>query len=321
MEPSPLPAPELTVLIISFNTRDMTLKCLETLYAQARTPLRVVVWDNTSDDGSADAVAEHFPQVELVRSPENTGFAEGNNRAARGTTTEWLLLLNSDTEVLDHAIDRLLEFARAHPENGIYGGRTVFADGRLNNGSAMNSLTPWSSFCHATGLVTAFKNTALFDTEAIGSWQRDNVREVDIIQGSFFLIPTRLWQEFDGFDRRYWMYGEEVDLCHRMRAKGWQPVMTPDAEIIHHGGASRNSKAAKFIQVARSRATLMQLHWPRFWRPWGRAMLWLWGANRYAISAAMKAVGLKGSTERHEVWTEVWKNRNLWLNGWPKDAG
>lgn len=318
MEPETPTEPELTVMVISYNTRALTLACLETLHAAThRVRFRTVVWENASTDGSAEAIAAAFPQVTLIRSPENVGFARANNAIAETAATEWLLLLNTDTEVHDGAIDRLMDFARAHPENGIYGGRTLFPDGSLNPTSCWNRLTPWSAFCHATGLVAAFKHTALFDSEAIGAWQRDSVREVDIVTGCFFLIPTALWRDLGGFDPRFFMYGEETDLCYRARARGWRPIVTPEATIMHLGGASRSSPAAKRIQVAQARASLIELHWPPVWRPWGRAMLWLWVANR---TAAARLLALLGRREPYALWSEVWARRREWLGGWRSSA-
>jgi N-acetylglucosaminyl-diphospho-decaprenol L-rhamnosyltransferase len=308
--------PALTVQIVSYNTRDLTLRCLETLLAATAAPMRVVVLDNASDDGSADAVAAAFPQVELIRSPDNLGFARANNVIAGTAATEWLLLLNSDTEVLPGAVDALLAFAVANPAHGIYGGRTLFPDGSLNRGSCYDRLTPWSAFCHATGLVAAFKGSALFDSENIGGWARDSVREVDIVSGCFFLTRTALWRELGGFDARFFMYGEEVDLCHRARARGWRPVVTPAATIVHLGGASRSSPASKRIQVARSRASVVALHWPARWRPWGRAMLWLWAANRYAAASLMARAGVGRAAGARGLWAEVWARRRDWLRGW-----
>ena len=313
-DPADPAAPELTVMVISFNTRELTLRCLETLHAGTRaTRFRTMVWDNASSDGSADAVARAFPQVTLIRSPENVGFARANNRIAEAATTAWLLLLNTDTEVFDGAIDRLMAFARARPENGIYGGRTLFPDGSLNPTSCWMAMSPWSAFCHATGLVAAFKASALFNTEGIGGWQRDSVRAVDIVTGCFLLVPTAVWRALDGFDPQFFMYGEEVDLCHRARARGWQPIVTPEATIMHLGGASRDSPAAKRIQVARARASFVALHWSPAWRPWGRAMLWLWAANRYAGS---RLLGLVGRGGQRALWAEVWARRRDWLPGW-----
>ena len=315
--------PELTVVVVSYNTRDLTLTCLDTLFSATRdTAFRVILWDNASADGSADAVAARFPAAEhpglaLVRSPDNIGFARANNRAAERVDTEWLLLLNPDTEVHDGAIDRLMAFARAHPAHGIYGGRTVFPDGSLNIASCWNRITPWSAFCHAVGLTAVFKRSRLFDTEAIGPWARDSVREVDIVVGCFLLIRTELWRALGGFDEIFWMYGEEADLCLRARALGCRPVITPEATIMHLVGASSQRRADKLAQVQKARATLMRRHWPALWQPWGRAMLWLWIALRRGAAGAVAA--LSPTPERVAVrdkWAELWHSRRDWMAGY-----
>lgn len=313
MPDAPHRRPELTIILVSFNTRALTLRCLETVFRETRdTAFRVVVWDNASADGSADAVAERFPQAELVRSAENVGFARANNAVAAQAGAPWLLLLNTDTEVLAGAIDRLMAFARAHPGNGIYGGRTVFADGALNAASCWNRITPWSAFCHAVGLTALFKRTALFDTEAIGGWRRDSVREVDIVSGCFFLIRAELWNALGGFDPAFWMYGEEADLCLRARASGVRPIVTPEATIVHLGGASGVSPASKAMQVARARVTLMLRHWGPA-RPLAKPLMWLWAATRRAGSAASALVGGAASAEK---WRSVWRDRASWIGGY-----
>ena len=196
-------APNLTVIIVSYNTRDLTLAALHTLYTTTKaTVFRTVVFDNASTDSSAEAVAAAFPQVELIRSAENLGFARANNVVAEASCSDWLLLLNPDTECHAGAVDNLMAFARANPQAGIYGGRTVFPDGRLNIASCWNCITLWSVFCIATGLTAAFPRTALFDPEAMGGWQRDTVREVDIVVGCFLLIRRDLWTRLGGFDLR-----------------------------------------------------------------------------------------------------------------------
>jgi GT2 family glycosyltransferase len=297
--------PALTVVLVSFNTRALTLRCLGTLFAQTRqTPMRVVVWDNASQDGSADAVAAEFPQVELIRSAENIGFARANNAAAEGAETPWLLLLNTDTEVLDGAVDRLVAFAGARPGHGIYGGRTLFPDGALNTASCWNRITPWSALCLATGLTALFRGSALFNPEAIAGWRRDSVREVDIVSGCFFLIRAELWRALGGFDPRFWMYGEEADLCLRARALGARPLIAPEATIMHLGGASSVSSASRTMQVARARTTLMRRHWRPALRALAAPTMWLWGALRRL-----------GAGDRAK-WRAVWAGRDDWLAGY-----
>ena len=305
---------ELTVIVVSYNTRALTLKCLETLYDATReVAFETILFDNASSDGSADAVADAFPQVRLVRSGENLGFARANNEAAKLAGGAWLLLLNPDTEVHDGAIDRLIAFAKAHPQHGIYGGRTVFPDGSLNIASCWNRITPWSAFCMAVGLTALFKRSALFNPEGMGAWRRDSVREVDIVVGCFFLIPRALWRELEGFDTRYYMYGEEADLCLRAAARGWRPVITPDATIMHLVGAASATRAAKVVQVAKARTTLIDTHWRPGLRGWGRAMMWLWGAMRYAGSQILALAPGRRHKERRALWRAVWRERRDWM--------
>ena len=310
-------SPSLTVIIVSYNTRDLTLAALRTLYATTQaTGFHTVVLDNASSDGSADAVAEAFPQVELIRSTENLGFARANNVVAAAARSGWLLLLNPDTECHAGAVDNLLAFARANPQAGIYGGRTVFPDGRLNIASCWNRITPWSVFCLATGLTAAFPRSALFDTEAMGGWQRDTGREVDIVVGCFLLIRRELWERLGGFDLRYFMYGEEADLCLRARRLGFHPMITPDAQIMHLVGAASASKVGTRILVTKARVTLIRDHWPRGLVPLGVAMMWLWGGTRIAASWLLARTGQRRGPERLMYWSEVWTRRAEWLKGY-----
>jgi hypothetical protein len=308
---------DLTVIVISYNTRDLTLTCLETLYAdRMQTRFHTVVLDNASSDGSAEAIAERFPQVELIASDENLGFARANNVVAAEATTEWLLLLNPDTEVHAGAVDTLLAFSKAHPEAGITGGRTVFPDGSLNIASCWMRITPWSVFCMATGLTAAFRDSALFNPEGMGSWQRDSVREVDVVVGCFLMIPRALWQDLGGFNLKYFMYGEEADLCLRARAKGYRPMITPEAEIMHLVGASTGKTGDKLMMLAKSRVTLIRDHWPRALVPLGLAMMWFWGAVRVVSSRLLALSGRARHGKTAEKWRSIWARRGEWLEGY-----
>jgi GT2 family glycosyltransferase len=307
----------LTVIVVSYNTRDLTLAALRTLFAQTREmAMKVVVFDNASDDGSADAIAAAFPDVQLIRSSENLGFARANNLVAEKADTEWLLLLNPDTEVHAGAVDRLVAFAQAHPKAGIYGGRTVFPDGSLNMASCWMRITPWSTVCNALGLSAIFPNSAVFNPEAIGGWQRDTVRDVDIVVGCFFLIRTEIWQRLGGFDLRYFMYGEEADLCLRAKRLGYQPVITPEAEIMHIVGAASKNRADKIMLLARARATLIRDHWPKRWIPFGLGMMVLWSAMRAAGFSGLAKLSAGRYAVKAATWTGVWKARHKWIRGY-----
>lgn len=304
-----LPA-DVTVIMVSYNTRELTLRALETLFANAGdVSMKVVVWDNASHDGSADAIAQGFPNVELVRSAENIGFARANNAVAARADTQWLLLLNPDTETHPGAVEALVRFARTRPQAGIVGGRTVFPDGTLNPASCWNTITPWSLLCNALGLARLFPRSELFNSEAIGGWQRASVREVDVVVGCLLLTSTRLWRELGGFAEKYWMYGEEHDLCLRAAARGYRPAITPDAEIMHLVGASTAVKADKAIKVQRARATIVRDHWSPALVPVGIGLMWLAGALRRIGTMA-------GNRDSADRWRAIWAARREWLAGY-----
>jgi N-acetylglucosaminyl-diphospho-decaprenol L-rhamnosyltransferase len=312
---------DVTIIIVSYNTRDMTVECIQSIQTQS-TSVRyeVIVVDNGSADGSAEAVRTKFPNVKLIASQENLGFAGANNLAATHAGGRRLLLLNPDTVVLDHAIDRLHEFAVSNPECRIWGGRTVFADGSLNPQSCWGRPTLWSLFCSATGLST-LKRSSLFNPEGYGGWQRDTVRAVDIVVGCFFLIDRDLWEELHGFDSVFFMYGEEADLCLRAQEVGARPTITPTATIIHYAGASEPDRADKLIKLLASRTTLIKRHWSPLSASAGRLLLLTGALVRLVIFGIFyNLLGRADFQDKAQKWREVWAGRHRWVNGWSESG-
>lgn len=310
---------DVSVIIVSYNTRELTLTALETLFEHAGPiAMEVLLWDNASSDGSADAVADAFPDVTLVRSPENLGFAAANNAAAKMASADWLLLLNPDTETYPSAIRNLYDFALDNPQAGIVGGRTVFPNGSLNPSSCWSQISLWSIFCSAFGLTAAFPKSNVFNPEAFGNWQRDTKRKVDIVSGCFFMLPTQLWNELGGFREKYFMYGEEADMCLRARAMGYQPMITPEAQIMHLVGASTTLRSDKVVSLQRARATLIRDHWPKWKVPLGLALMWQWSANRRLFHFVLGLFG-RGTAGR-STWDKVWQERHVWLNGYQANS-
>ncbi|MEM6587053.1 MAG: glycosyltransferase family 2 protein [Pseudomonadota bacterium] len=314
--PSDTDPAEITVIMVSYKTRDLTLKALETLHNTTKTAFKTILFDNASGDGTAEAVTAQFPDVDVIASPENLGFAKANNLAAGRADTEWLLLLNPDTECHEGAVDNLLAFSKSHPKAGITGGRTVFPDGSLNIASCWMRMTPWSTFCNATGLRALFPKSEFFNSEAMGAWPRDSVREVDIVVGCFLMLRRTLWQRLGGFDPRYFMYGEEADLCLRAKALGYRPMITPDAQIMHLVGASSGSARVKHaVMVAKARMTLIEDHWPRPAIAFGRAMMTLWaGLRAYGLGALTRTTGQKKDAAK--TWRGIWAERANWRQGY-----
>lgn len=310
-----------SIIIVSFNTRQMTLACLRSIYAQALSSnFEIVLVDNASEDGSVAAIREEFPQVRLLAEAENHGFARANNLAAEYAQGDYLLLLNPDTLVLDHAIDKLLDFAQQMPEAGIWGGRTVFADGSLNPTSCWRRMTLWNLFCRAVGLSLIFRKSEIFNPESYGGWQRDSVRRVDIVTGCLFLIKRKMWVRLGGFAPAFFMYGEEADLCLRARKIGCRPMITPEATIVHYGGASEKTRAGKLIKLLTAKVELVRRHFPIWQRGAGVGLLMLWVLTRYA-GYSFLALLLHGQSlqETADSWGASWRHRRTWLRGYAEE--
>lgn len=301
-------APTLSIIVVSYNTREMTLDCLRSVVAETATPHELIVVDNASADGSAEAIAAAFPDALLLAETENHGFARANNIAAARARGEFVLLLNPDTLVLDGALDRLAAFARARPGARIWGGRTLFGDRRLNPASAWGRMTLWNILCRGAGLTGLFPKSPLFNGEAYGGWDRGSVREVDIVSGCMFLIRRADWERLGGFDSTFVMYGEEADLCLRAAAElGARPAVTPEATIVHYGGASETVRAEKMVRLLRAKAELIRRHLPAWQQPIARRAFRLWPLTRHlAARLRRRPAG---------DWGEIWARRAEWQDG------
>ncbi len=301
--------PDVGVIIVSYHSARQIGACLESVYARTRhVTLDVVVLDNAPGDGTAEVIRRDFPAVRLITPGRNLGFAAGVNRAARETRAPHLLLLNPDTVLLDGAIDTIDAFARQHPRHGIYGGRTLRPDGTLEPSSCWGLPSLWSLAMFASGLSTLAPRNRWLDPESLGRWPRDTVRPVGVVTGCFLLIQRSLWEQLGGFDERYFMYGEDADLAMRAAALGYQPVICPDARLVHEVGQSSATPAAKMLLLFRGKACLVRTHWKGLRRATGLALL-------------VAGVALRASLGQ-DRWRAVWRQRGVWMPGYaPLPAG
>lgn len=304
----------LSILVISFNTREMTLACLRSVFAHTDSiTFELIVVDNASSDGSASAIESEFAgRVKLIASKSNLGFAAGNNLAAKYANGNYLLLLNPDTLVQDDAIGKLLDFALRLPDAGIWGGRTVFDSGVLNPGSCWSKQTLWSLTSQLTGISSIIRKSTFFNPEGIGAWNREGTRHVDIVSGCFLMIRRDLWTKLNGFQEEFYMYGEDADLCLRARRLGASPVITGSSTIVHYGGASEVVRSDKMVRLLKAKTLLIQKHFPRHNRWLGRNLLALWPLTRYWAHSLLVIMGRRPSSESRSVWREVWDRRSEW---------
>ena len=313
--------PQVSIIIISYNTREMTLACLASVYAQTQAAFEIIVVDNASTDGSAAAIAQAYPEVTVLAETQNHGFGRAHHVAMPHAQAPWVVLLNPDTVVLDGALDKLLTFAKQRPDAGIWGGRTVFADGSLNPASCWGRMTLWSLFCRTSGLTAIFPRSELFNSESFGAWPRDTERQVDIVSGCLFLLKRATWDALDGFDPVFHMYGEEADLCLRAARIGVLPAVTPRAEIVHYGAASDTVRADKMVRLLSAKMSLIIRHFGSVQGTFAKLLLWLWPLSRaIAMQAASTVTGHPHRRAKAAEWWQVWQRRSEWQDGFAPEA-
>jgi GT2 family glycosyltransferase len=236
--PPAAPAPRLSIVVLSWNTRDLLAACLASLRAvRAEAPHQLIVVDNASHDGSADLVARDFPEAELLRNPRNDGYAQGNNLGAAAARGEYLLLLNSDTEVRPGALPTLLRFLDEHPGHAACGPRLDFPDGRPQL-SCKRFPTLRTAIFYDTWFERRFPRNRELPRYLMRDFDHTSSRDVDQPPGAAFLVRRALWQELGGFDPQLWLFFNDVDLCRRLAASGQRIAYVAEARILHHEGAS-----------------------------------------------------------------------------------
>ena len=235
---------DLSIVVVSYNTKAMTEACLDSVYRNlCRLNAQVILVDNDSKDGSVDMVRERFPQVELIANADNRGFAKANNQGFALCKGEYILLLNSDTVVLDDVLQRSVEYAREHRDVGAFGCRVLNTD-RTMQPTCSGFPTLFRLLLLATSL-DRLKGPAFLDGYLLRRWKRDTERDVEVISGCYMLIRREVLEQVGGLDERFFFFGEETDWCLRMRQAGWRLVFAPVGEIIHHGGGSVRKLAFK----------------------------------------------------------------------------
>jgi GT2 family glycosyltransferase len=231
--PRTLPRPEISIVVVSYNTRDLLRRCLATIASSdtARSYETIVV-DNASQDGSPDVVASEFPNVRLVRNRANSGYSRAVNQAIRLAKGRYILILNPDIEVLPGAIDALSAHMDEYPHIGIAGGKLLNPDGTLQY-SCRTFYTLATLLHRRTILGKLFPNSQVVRRHLMMDWDHASAREVDWMLGACLMVRSQAIQEVGLMDERFFMYFEDVDWCYRMKQHGWGVVYVPDAVMKH----------------------------------------------------------------------------------------
>ncbi len=305
--------PDLSVIIVSWNVRELLANCLESVRRSA-TDAEVIVVDSASSDGSAQMVRERFPWVELIAERENVGFTRGNNIALARARGRHLLLLNPDTVVHGDALERMVAYLDAHPQVGIVGPRVLNADGSTQS-TRRRFPTLATAFFESTWLQ-GYAPRRVLARYYVQDKPDSGTFEVDWVQGCALMARREVYEQIGGLDEGYVMYSEELDWCRRAKSVGWRVVYVGEARITHYGGqSSAQVPARKHIYFQQSKI--------RYFRKFhGRAAAWSlraflvasYGAQ-LALEAAKWALGHKRALRAERVRTYARVLRALALGG------
>lgn len=252
---------DVSILIVNWNTRDVLHGCLKSIYEQTLgVTFEIIVVDNASTDGSAKMVRQKFPSAILIENSENRGFAAANNQGMAIAKGKYILLLNSDTIVLDNAIAKTKAFADANPKAAVVGCRVLNPDRSLQPTCLMfPSLL--NMVLSTFWLHRFFPKNKFFGRAELTWWDKNDVREVDVVGGCFMLVRRDAMNQVGLMDEQFFMYSEDVDWCYRFHKAGWKVIYTPSAEIIHLGSESSKQATTKMmLQQRGSKLLFLKKH-------------------------------------------------------------
>jgi GT2 family glycosyltransferase len=285
---------DLSVVIVSYNVSSFLDQTLATLDDSAREfEYEVFVVDNASPDDSVDMVRRKHPRVKLIANSDNRGFAAANNQALRLASGKYILLLNPDTVLRRDTIRTMIEFLDSHPEAGGAGCKVINPDGTLQLACRRGFPTPGVAFFKLIGLSSIFPKSRTFGAYNLTYLDPDAVAEVDAVSGSFMMLRKEALDRVGHLDETFFMYGEDLDLCYRIKQDGWKIYYIPTTEIIHFKGES--AKTVPSVRSIRDFYTAMHIfvrkHHQGSFRLFPRGLLiagiYIWMALVYGFQALL----------------------------------
>lgn len=242
-------APELSIVVVSWNCREILARCLRAVFeSRMEMPFEVIVVDNASTDGTPQEIPRLFPEVRLLANPDNLGFGKANNQGFRVARGRWIMLLNPDAfPATPDTFAGMLRFLEAHPEFAGAGCRLVHADGSHQVGDAGFKATPGNVVAYASGLSQFFPGRGglfLGKVPAKAGWI-----DVDWICGAFFIIGRTVIETVGGFDERYFMYGEDIEWGCRIRRHGYRLAYVPGETVMHLQGGTQDAAVSEKIST------------------------------------------------------------------------
>ena len=239
---------DLSILIVNYNTCKLTLDCLQSVFASITGyTIEVIVIDNHSIDSSVESISVEYPQATLISNNDNTGFAKANNQGMEIAKGRHILLLNSDTIIREDTLETMILFMDQNSTVGASGCKIILPDGTLDKACKRGFPTPSASFYYAFGISRLFPDRARFNQYQLGHLDPDQEYPVDCLVGAFMMVRRETIEQVGGLDETFFMYGEDIDWCYRIKQAGWAIHYYPRTSIVHYKGGSARRRPTRII--------------------------------------------------------------------------
>jgi GT2 family glycosyltransferase len=242
---------DISVIILNFNTRELTCTCIEQLqkFSLGSYTMETILCDNASTDRTIEEVKKKFPDVIIIENGKNLGFAAGNNPGMRRAKGRYILLLNSDTEVAQNSIAAMIAFMDRHTKAGAATCKLVLPNGTMDPACHRGFPTPWVSLTYLGKLEKLFPKSRVFGGYHQGYKNLSIAHEVDCISGAFFMIRQNIIKSVGLLDEEYFMYAEDIDYSYRIKHAGWEIWFNPDVSVLHKKKQSGRAHSDKSRRV------------------------------------------------------------------------
>ncbi|WP_379135432.1 glycosyltransferase family 2 protein [Paenibacillus sp. sgz500958] len=239
---------DVSIIIVNYNTCRLTTDCLRSVYAsETKYSYEIILIDNNSRDHSVETIRTEFPDITLIANQENTGFARANNQGMAAAQGRYILLLNSDTVVRTDTLETMISLMDRRPDLGASGCKLILPDGSLDKACRRGFPTPSASFYYAFGFSAMFPDRPRFNGYQLGYLDPDAEYPVDSLVGAFMLVRRETVAEVGGLDENFFMYGEDLDWCYRIKEAGWGIYYYPRTSIVHLKGGSARRRPFKIV--------------------------------------------------------------------------
>jgi GT2 family glycosyltransferase len=269
---------DLAVIVVSYNTRQLTDDCLASL-CKADVPvggMQIIVVDNGSKDDSIQTIKKKYPKVTVIKNKKNLGFSKANNIGATACDARNVLFLNSDTVVKRYSLVKPLKYLKTHPRVGAITIKLFLKDGTIDYDNHRGFPTPWTAISKFSGLAKVFPNSTFFNSYHLGYKKIDKIHQIPVAAGSFLMIPTKLFKQVGMWDEEYFHGGEDIDLCYKINEAGYKIIYYPKVSTLHLRGASSGirkenihstaSTKANKIKIAKASARAWRIFYDKYYR-------------------------------------------------------